>query len=125
MSKLAYRRVLLKLSGEALMGDEDYGIDPKVIGRLARGPLVWRYRGEDGLPGEEGSFLVCAFWLVDALLVLGRGAEARARFEALLALGNDLGLYPEEMAEDGAFLGNFPQAFTHLGLVQSALDSEW
>lgn len=92
-----------------------------VIARLGEGPLVWRYRAEDGLPGEEGSFLVCAFWLVDALLALGRGDEARSRFEALLELGNDLGLYPEEMATDGTFLGNFPQAFTHLGLIQSAL----
>jgi GH15 family glucan-1,4-alpha-glucosidase len=92
-----------------------------VSASLGDGPLVWRYRTEDGLPGKEGSFLVCAFWLVDALLALGRGDEARARFEALLALGNDLGLYPEEMAADGTFLGNFPQAFTHLGLVQSAL----
>ncbi|WP_372623835.1 glycoside hydrolase family 15 protein [Falsiroseomonas sp.] len=92
-----------------------------VTAELAEGPLVWRYHSEDGLPGKEGGFLVCSFWLVDALLALGRGEEARARFEALLALGNDLGLYPEEMAVDGTFLGNFPQAFTHLGLVQSAL----
>jgi GH15 family glucan-1,4-alpha-glucosidase len=92
-----------------------------VIRQLGEGPLVWRYRNDDGLPGEEGSFLACAFWLVDALLILDRGAEARARFEALLARGNDLGLYPEEMAADGTFLGNFPQAFTHLGLLQSAL----
>ncbi|WP_191084580.1 glycoside hydrolase family 15 protein [Roseococcus microcysteis] len=92
-----------------------------VIGQLGEGPLVWRYRSEDGLPGEEGSFLACAFWLVDALLVLGRGEEARARFEALLALGNDLGLFSEEMEADGTFLGNFPQAFTHLALLQSAL----
>jgi GH15 family glucan-1,4-alpha-glucosidase len=92
-----------------------------VIEQLGEGPLVWRYRTEDGLPGKEGSFLVCAFWLVDALLALGREQEARERFEALLARANDLGLYPEEMAADGTFLGNFPQAFTHLGLVQSAL----
>jgi GH15 family glucan-1,4-alpha-glucosidase len=92
-----------------------------VAARLGEGPLVWRYRNEDGLPGEEGSFLVCAFWLVDALLALDRVEEARGRFEALLARGNDLGLFPEEMAADGTFLGNYPQAFTHLGLVQSAL----
>lgn len=92
-----------------------------VATQLGEGPLVWRYRNEDGLPGQEGSFLVCAFWLVDALLALGRGEEARARFEGLVARGNDLGLFPEEMAADGTFLGNFPQAFTHLGLVQSAL----
>jgi len=93
----------------------------RVIETLGKGPLVKRYRNEDGLPGEEGTFLACAFWLVDALLLLGRGDEARDRFEGLIARGNDLGLYAEEMAPDGTFLGNFPQAFTHLGLVQSAL----
>jgi GH15 family glucan-1,4-alpha-glucosidase len=91
-----------------------------VAAGLGDGPLIWRYRNTDGLPGDEGSFLVCAFWMVDALLALDRGAEAEARFQALLARGNDLGLFPEEMATDGTFLGNFPQAFTHLGLVQSA-----
>jgi len=93
----------------------------RVIETLGDGPLVKRYRNEDGLPGEEGTFLACAFWLVDALLMLDRGDEARERFEALVERGNDLGLYAEEMASDGTFLGNFPQAFTHLGLVQSAL----
>jgi GH15 family glucan-1,4-alpha-glucosidase len=82
---------------------------------------VYRYKAEDGLPGEEGTFLVCAFWLVDALLALDRGGEARERFETLLTFGNDVGLYSEEMAEDGTFLGNYPQAFTHLGLLQTAL----
>lgn len=91
------------------------------IERLGAGPLVYRYKNEDGLPGEEGTFLVCAFWLVDALLALDRGEEARRRFEDLLALANDVGLYSEEIAEDGTFLGNFPQAFTHLGLLQTAL----
>ncbi len=92
-----------------------------VIDQLGAGPLVYRYRNNDGLPGEEGTFLVCAFWLIDALLALGREKEARERFEALLGLANDVGLYPEQMAPDGTFLGNFPQAFTHVGLIQSAL----
>jgi alpha,alpha-trehalase len=92
-----------------------------VIDQLGTGPLVYRYRNDDGLPGEEGTFVVCAFWLIDALLALGREEEARARFEALLELANDVGLYPEQMAPNGTFLGNFPQAFTHLGLIQSAL----
>jgi GH15 family glucan-1,4-alpha-glucosidase len=92
-----------------------------IAARLGQGPLIWRYRNADGLPGDEGSFLVCAFWMVDALLALDRGDDAESRFQALLARGNDLGLFPEEMAEDGTFLGNFPQAFTHLGVVQSAL----
>ena len=92
-----------------------------VIEKLGHGPLVYRYKGEDGLPGQEGTFLVCAFWVIDALLALDRGEEARQRFEDLLAMGNDVGLYSEEMAEDGTFLGNFPQVFTHLGLLQTAL----
>jgi alpha,alpha-trehalase len=107
----------------------DLPIDDEVLARtvdevkscLGHGPLVHRYRNEDGLPGDEGTFLVCAFWLVDALIALGRVDEARERFEQLLELGNDVGLYSEEMAEDGTFLGNFPQAFTHLGLLHSAL----
>lgn len=93
----------------------------RAIEELGSGPLVYRYRTGDGLPGEEGTFLVCAFWLVDALLALDRGEEARKRFEALLACANDVGLLPEEMAPDGTFLGNFPQGFTHLGLVHTAL----
>lgn len=88
---------------------------------LAEGPLVWRYRTDDGLEGEEGAFLLCSFWLVDALLALDRGAEARALFEALADRGNDLGLLSEQMGRDGRFLGNFPQAFTHLGVIHSAL----
>jgi GH15 family glucan-1,4-alpha-glucosidase len=100
------------------IGDDVLGRTVDAIAaQLGEGELLWRYRNEDGLPGEEGSFLVCAFWMVDALLAL----DARDRFEALLARGNDLGLFPEEMVTDGTFLGNFPQAFTHLGLVQSAL----
>ncbi len=93
----------------------------RVRERLGDGPLVWRYRNDDGLPGGEGAFLVCSFWLVDALLALDRGDEARAVFEDMLGRANDVGLYSEEMAGDGRFLGNFPQAFTHLGLIHSAL----
>ena len=92
-----------------------------VIAQLGHGHLVYRYRNDDGLPGHEGTFLLCAFWLVDALLWLGRDGEARTRFEALRALQNDVGLYAEEVAEEGGFLGNFPQAFSHLGFIHSAL----
>ncbi|MBD8908341.1 glycoside hydrolase family 15 protein [Methylorubrum zatmanii] len=92
-----------------------------VIERLGHGHLVYRYKNDDGLPGHEGTFLLCAFWLVDALLWLGRGEEARTRFQALRAMQNDVGLYAEEAAEDGTFLGNFPQAFSHLGFIHSAL----
>jgi GH15 family glucan-1,4-alpha-glucosidase len=92
---------------------------------LRAGDFVHRYRSEDGLPGGEGAFLVCSFWLVDALLAEGRGAEARELFERLCARGNDVGLFSEELDPgSGAFLGNFPQAFTHLGLVAAAVNLE-
>ncbi|MBA3477076.1 MAG: glycoside hydrolase family 15 protein [Lautropia sp.] len=90
---------------------------------LRRGDFLLRYTGGDGVEGKEGGFLVCSFWLVDALLYEGRGAEARALFERLLGHANDVGLYAEESdPESGALLGNFPQAFTHLGLVGSAVN---
>jgi len=93
----------------------------EIIDKLGAGSLVYRYKTDDGLPGEEGTFLVCAFWLIDSLLLLDRADEARERFADILAMCNDVGLLSEEMGEDGTFLGNFPQGLTHLGLLQSAL----
>lgn len=91
--------------------------------RLQRGLAVYRYDSEDGLPGKEGAFLVCSFWLVDALLAVGRLAEARTLFEGMLNLTNDVGLLAEEIDPDSLeFLGNFPQALTHLSLIQSAVN---
>lgn len=90
-----------------------------IIADLADGSLVHRYKTPDGLPGEEGTFLICAFWLVDALAWLGRGEEALRRYEQLRALMNDVGLYPEEISREGRFLGNFPQAFSHLSFIHS------
>jgi GH15 family glucan-1,4-alpha-glucosidase len=96
-----------------------------VRARLQSGEYVHRYLNADGLPGGEGAFLICSFWLVDALLFTGRAEQARALFERLLLLANDVGLYPEEVQPgSGAFLGNFPQAFTHLALVNSAVHLE-
>lgn len=93
--------------------------------QLRRGDFVYRYKQEDGLPGAEGAFLICSFWLVDALLYLGRHTEARALFERLLTHANDVGLYAEEVDPvSGDFLGNFPQAFTHLALIGSAVHIE-
>ena len=86
--------------------------------------LILRYRPEgnvDGLPGGEGAFLLCTFWLVDCLHLIGRTEEARALFERLLALRNDLGLLSEQYDPRAKRqLGNFPQAFSHVALVNTA-----
>jgi GH15 family glucan-1,4-alpha-glucosidase len=104
--------------------------DPRVQGtidaiddRLATDDgLVHRYDGDDGLPGEEGAFVLCSFWLIDALVLSGRVDEARERFENALEYVSPLGLLAEEVdAKTGTQLGNFPQAFSHIGLINSAL----
>ncbi|MGH9193032.1 MAG: glycoside hydrolase family 15 protein, partial [Acidimicrobiales bacterium] len=89
----------------------------------AGGPLLYRYPPErDGLPGSEGAFLPCSFWLVQALALTGRAPEATKRFEALLDHASPLGLYAEEVdPASGAHLGNYPQALTHAALVQATL----
>ncbi|WP_017198866.1 glycoside hydrolase family 15 protein [Arthrobacter sp. M2012083] len=105
---------------------------PRVIGTvdaiqkgLTDDGLVLRYRtqsGHDGLPGDEGVFLACSFWLVDALLGTGRSGEATELFERLLSLRNDVGLLSEEWdPRTQRHLGNTPQAFSHFPLIHSAL----
>jgi GH15 family glucan-1,4-alpha-glucosidase len=92
---------------------------------LGDGPLLHRYRGDDGLPGGEGAFLACSFWLVDALARLGQIEEATELMGVLVGLSNDVGLYAEEIDPgDGAFLGNLPQGLVHLALVNAALTLE-
>ncbi|HEY9478325.1 MAG TPA: glycoside hydrolase family 15 protein [Microbacteriaceae bacterium] len=89
----------------------------------AGGPLLYRYPpGRDGLPGDEGAFLPCSFWLVQALAATGRREEATGLFEAMLERASPLGLFAEEMDPNtGAHLGNYPQALSHAALVQAAL----
>jgi GH15 family glucan-1,4-alpha-glucosidase len=105
--------------------------DPRVVGtveaiqrELVVDGFVRRYRSEDevdGLPPGEGVFLPCSFWMADTLYLIGRVDEARAQFERLLALTNDVGLISEEYDPlNGRMLGNFPQAFTHVSLVNTA-----
>ncbi|MEX1281264.1 MAG: glycoside hydrolase family 15 protein, partial [Acidimicrobiia bacterium] len=83
--------------------------------------LVYRYRGDDGLEGEEGAFLLCTFWLAEALALAGRTDRAREVFDRAVGHANDLGLLAEEVdADSGELRGNFPQAFSHVGLVNAA-----
>ena len=85
--------------------------------------LVYRYRSHDGLEGEEGTFLMCTFWLAQALAQAGQTARARTVFERAAAFVNDVGLLAEEAGPvSGELLGNFPQAFSHIGLVNAAWD---
>ncbi|MGH7691605.1 MAG: glycoside hydrolase family 15 protein, partial [Candidatus Dormibacteria bacterium] len=87
--------------------------------------FVYRYRRNDGLGASEGTFLLCSFWLVDNLALQGQVAPARDLFERLASHGNDLGLFSEELdPESGELLGNFPQAFTHLAIVNAAAHLE-
>jgi len=84
--------------------------------------LVFRYEGDDGLPGGEGAFVLCSFWLVDCLALSGNIREAEALYETILSYVSPLGLFAEEIVpETGELLGNYPQAFSHLGLINSAI----
>lgn len=95
--------------------------------RLSAGHgLLYRYlpdESPDGLPGHEGAFLLCSFWLVDNLAQQGRLGEAMDLFDALCARANPLGLLPKQIDPgSGAFLGNYPQAFSHVGLISSGIN---
>jgi GH15 family glucan-1,4-alpha-glucosidase len=91
---------------------------------LTENGFVLRYRTDetdDGLSGKEGTFLICSFWLVSALAIVGERERARELMERLLRQASPLGLYAEELdADSGYHLGNFPQAFSHLALIEAA-----
>ncbi|GAA4157588.1 glycoside hydrolase family 15 protein [Actinomadura keratinilytica] len=92
---------------------------------LVSDSLVYRYdpaASPDGLRGEEGTFSICSFWYVEALVRAGRVDEARLAFEKMLTYANHLGLYAEEISRTGEQQGNFPQAFTHLALISAAFN---
>lgn len=105
--------------------------DPRWLSTLARierdlvsASLVYRYRprsGADGLSGGEGTFSMCTFWYAECLARSGQLRKARLVFEKMLSYSNPLGLYAEQLGMMGEHLGNFPQAFTHLGLISAAL----
>jgi GH15 family glucan-1,4-alpha-glucosidase len=83
--------------------------------------LVFRYKSHDGLEGEEGTFLLCTFWLAQAQALAGQVSDARATFERAAGFVTDVGLLAEEVdPASGELLGNFPQAFSHIGLVNAA-----
>ena len=109
-----------------LPGDDERvsGTIDAVWRELGRDGFVSRYSTaitDDGLPGDEGQFLACSFWLVNALARNGRVEEARALFERLIGLANDLGLLAEEYdVARRRQVGNFPQAFSHLTLILAA-----
>ncbi|MGB2940140.1 MAG: glycoside hydrolase family 15 protein [Candidatus Dormiibacterota bacterium] len=95
---------------------------------LSIGPLMFRYRAEDtddGFNSPEGSFIICAFWIADALAIVGDLEEAERRFTRLLAFASATGLFSEEVDPgSGALLGNYPQAFSHLALISAAVNIE-
>ena len=107
--------------------------DPRMIStvkeiekRLMHGGLVYRYRGvSDGLRGNEGTFVMCTFWLMDNYVMQGRLREAEELFRHVISYRNDLGLMSEEIdAANGEMLGNFPQGFTHISMINTAVRLE-
>ena len=113
-----------------MLGTIDAIRQPLSQGGLTANGLVYRYDpavAPDGLPGREGTFNMCSFWLVEALTRAGRTdparlEDARLLFEQMLGYSNHLGLYAEQTSSSGEALGNFPQAFTHIGLISAAFN---
>jgi trehalose 6-phosphate phosphatase len=103
--------------------------DPRFLGTIAAierelrdGPTVYRYLADDGLPGREGGFFICGSWLVDALHRAGRVDEAELLFESMIELAGPEGLLPEQYhPASGRTLGNHPQAYSHIGIIENAI----
>jgi GH15 family glucan-1,4-alpha-glucosidase len=118
--------VLLAAIFEFLPGDDERlrATVQAIASDLTENGFVLRYRTDetdDGLSGKEGTFLICSFWLVSALAIIGELQQARDMMEKLLRIASPLGLYAEEFdADTGRHLGNFPQAFSHLALMEAA-----
>jgi GH15 family glucan-1,4-alpha-glucosidase len=104
-------------------GDDERmkGTIQATLRELTRDGMLYRYTSEDGLPGQEGVFSICTFWLADALVLCGDVAGGERVFRRMLRFANPLGLYSEQIDPGtGDFLGNFPQAFTHIALINTA-----
>jgi GH15 family glucan-1,4-alpha-glucosidase len=87
---------------------------------LVRDGMVYRYRQDDGLPGDEGAFTACSFWYVECLARAGQVEKAHLEFQQLLRYANPLGLFAEEFDRHGHHLGNTPQGLSHLALISAA-----
>jgi trehalose 6-phosphate phosphatase len=111
------------LSGLLPAGDPRFVATVKAIERdLRKGSIVYRYRLDDGLPGDEGGFLICTAWLIEAYVLMGLHEDARTLFDRYVDLAGDTGLLSEEYEpSSNLMLGNHPQAYSHLGLINAAL----
>jgi GH15 family glucan-1,4-alpha-glucosidase len=111
------------LSGLVPPDDPRFASTVAAVERTLRdGPTVFRYRFDDGLPGHEGGFHICASWLVDAYHMIGRTEDARALFDEIVKLVGPTGLLSEQYETSSRLaLGNVPQAYSHLGLIENAL----
>jgi len=122
-SDLDAATLMIGTSGLLPADDHRFASTVEAVERaLRRGPTVFRYLEDDGLPGREGGFHLMTTWLIDAYHLVGRRDDARALLDELAALAGPTGLLSEEYDPDtGRALGNHPQAYSHLGVINSAL----